>query len=250
MEPEALGYCTSGLRLVKRFSFLVRVFRWKDRVTRAHLNSALLTHLLCKPNLSSTLLISDESPAQHSSAVRMLTMRTMDWCQCIQSSEQSGSFLECSSYLWPLWCLPDGQAVPSLTALHRGWFAAQAVEIPGVDVGAVLQLINTGDLPVLHTLLTSGRAGTPVASHPPGKEPEDKCQQTVGIKHYASFKTSEEWAAPPGFVSVLMVLCCRHPELTGPLWELKCVQQECQHASEYSLLTPCQAKPQTLHHSL
>lgn len=46
-----------------------------------------------------------------------------------------------------------------------------------------------------------------------------------------------------------MALCCCHPELTDPLWELSCVKQECQHAGEYSLLTPPQAKPQTLHHS-
>lgn len=108
MEPEALGYCTSGLRSVKHFPFLIRVFRWKDTVTRAYLNPALLTHLVWKPNLSSSLLIStDESPAQHSSAVRMLTMRTMDKGQCIQSSEQPGSspvkVLPLTTLMLPRW---------------------------------------------------------------------------------------------------------------------------------------------------
>lgn len=69
--------------------------------------------------------------------------------------------------LWPLWCFPDWEAVPSFTALYCCWFVAKAVEVSCVNIGAILQLINTSHFPMLDTFFTSGRAGTPKASHPP-----------------------------------------------------------------------------------
>lgn len=92
--------------------------------------------------------------------------------QCTQNCALSGSSLGSSSYLWPLWCFPDWEAVPSFTALYCCWFVAKAVEVSCVNIGAILQLINTSHFPMLDTFFTSGRAGTPKASHPPGKETE------------------------------------------------------------------------------
>lgn len=101
--------------------------------------------------------------------IRLILSAWLAEGQRIQSCVQSSSFLESSTYLWPLWCFPDRKAVPSFTALYCCWFVAKAIEVSRVNVGAILQLINTSHFPVLDAFLTSSRAGTPMARHPPGK---------------------------------------------------------------------------------
>ena len=58
------------------------------------------------------------------------------------------------THLGPLRRLPDGQAVLAFAALHGCRPGALAVEGPRGDVCAVLQLVHTGHLPMLDTLLT------------------------------------------------------------------------------------------------
>lgn len=60
----------------------------------------------------------------------------------------------------------------AFAALHWRWPGARAVEGPCGDVGAILQLVHAGHLPMLDALLTGGRAGAPRACHPPAQREE------------------------------------------------------------------------------
>lgn len=71
------------------------------------------------------------------------------------------------SHLGPLGSFPHAEAEAALAAHHSGRFGPLAVEILGVDDGAVLQVVDAHHLPLLRAAATRDGAGPPVSSHPP-----------------------------------------------------------------------------------
>lgn len=56
-----------------------------------------------------------------------------------------------------------------------------AVQVPGVDERAILQVENTNHLPLLNTFTTCDGTGSPLSCHPPVKN--TMCLQTVHNLH-------------------------------------------------------------------
>lgn len=93
-----------------------------------------------------------------------------------RSTTRGGFHLEpvvCLMYLGPLWSLPYAEAKTAFAALCGGRFCSLAVQVPGVDERAILQVVNTHYLPLLDTSATGDGAGPPLSSHPPGKNTEN-----------------------------------------------------------------------------